>query len=277
LPEGFPYRWLLLGRGFRDTLMAEITILHLSDLHYDPKRRVDQGIVLKALWDDLATLCEEGISPDLIIFSGDLVNKGDDASAYEEAKENFIEPLLKTTGLHSDCLFIVPGNHDVQVSEIKDAQKKEQVRYLMKMFMPIAFQAIVHETLGSEKLGEIIGRGVRALGGRGGLVAMMYVFLYADLRQQNYLDCISELARESRKHRYALEVIFYRLFMYYMLRKLSAKEGKKLIQVIADVFMSMEGSGQRTRDERLRSRFINDLKTRFLRAMAAEKEDKLEE
>lgn len=99
--------------------MSTINILHLSDLHYDSKKPDDIKIVLDALWKDLRKLEEEeNLHPDVAVFSGDLVSKGDNEQDYSAVKTAFIEPLLSTLRLTKDYLFLTPGNHDIQQAKI---------------------------------------------------------------------------------------------------------------------------------------------------------------
>jgi len=95
--------------------MSEIKILHLSDLHYDSSKPKDTQIILDALWEDLENF--KGI--DFILFSGDLVKVGDKKDDFETAYQVFIKPLLEKTKLDESNFFIVPGNHDIQMSKIK--------------------------------------------------------------------------------------------------------------------------------------------------------------
>jgi predicted MPP superfamily phosphohydrolase len=92
----------------------------MSDLHYDSAKPKDTQIILEALWKDLDNF--PGI--DLILFSGDLVKAGDKRDDFDKAYQVFIEPLLKRTGLSDDEFFIVPGNHDIQMSAIDEIFEK---------------------------------------------------------------------------------------------------------------------------------------------------------
>ena len=99
--------------------MAKFSFLHLSDLHISKKNIVDINIVLTALWEDLKKLT---VSPDFIIFTGDLIKNG--ASGYEGdceydlAEQHFIKPLLEVTKLDRSRIFFVPGNHEVNRNKI---------------------------------------------------------------------------------------------------------------------------------------------------------------
>jgi len=100
--------------------MASVTWLHLADLHFKSGIEFEQfnrKTVLDALWCDIGTQASAGFEPDFIVFTGDVAYHGR-KEEYELAVEYFFEPLLHTTGVSKDRLFIVPGNHDVNWDEI---------------------------------------------------------------------------------------------------------------------------------------------------------------
>jgi WD40 repeat protein len=100
--------------------MLEFTFIHISDLHFE-ESNFNQSLILKAFMDDLTTIQTElNFHPDFVIFSGDLVNKGDHYPDYVSAKINFIDKLLAKLHLESSHFFITPGNHDIQTSVIKE-------------------------------------------------------------------------------------------------------------------------------------------------------------
>ena len=100
--------------------MEGLTWLHLSDWHQGSKE-FDRQVVGDALIEDLKK--RAAISPDLakidfIVFSGDLAYHGK-SEEYKVAKGEFLERLLEATGLGPDRLFIVPGNHDLDMDDFK--------------------------------------------------------------------------------------------------------------------------------------------------------------
>lgn len=95
--------------------MSAITWLHLSDFHYETKLLRDfWGNIENILFDDLKFVCSKTGPPDLIFFTGDLVQKG--------SKKNFKElneKLLRIYDFFEEefevrpTLLCVPGNHDL--------------------------------------------------------------------------------------------------------------------------------------------------------------------
>ena len=94
--------------------MSQITILHLSDLHYNPANSTDSKIVIRALATRLSeNRLDSALTPDVIFFTGDLVQGGTDPNGFAEVHQEFILPILRATELPIERLYIVPGNHDI--------------------------------------------------------------------------------------------------------------------------------------------------------------------
>lgn len=75
----------------------------------------DRKVVREALVKDISDRVQ--IVPtleqlDFIVFSGDVAWSGKETQ-YQAAREQLFAPLLRATGLDPVCLFIVPGNHDM--------------------------------------------------------------------------------------------------------------------------------------------------------------------
>lgn len=104
--------------------MSKINILHLSDLHISKDKISDILIVRDALFEDLESHFDsQGLTPSLVIFSGDFVQIGDkgydqEESQFELALTEFINPLLKLLDLRFDSFFFCAGNHDIQRSKV---------------------------------------------------------------------------------------------------------------------------------------------------------------
>jgi 3',5'-cyclic AMP phosphodiesterase CpdA len=93
--------------------MSTITWLHLSDLHLraGDRHTWDADVVLPGLLQDLRErIVQDGLSPDLILVSGDVAFSG--ATAEYALTRAFFDDLLTATGLQKEQLFAVPGNHE---------------------------------------------------------------------------------------------------------------------------------------------------------------------
>jgi tetratricopeptide (TPR) repeat protein/predicted MPP superfamily phosphohydrolase len=100
--------------------MTGLTWLHLSDWH-QKGTEFDREVVLEALLKDIKRRTEinESLAEiNFAVFSGDLAFGGK-KEEYQTAKEILLDPLLEASGLKSDRLFIVPGNHDLDREELK--------------------------------------------------------------------------------------------------------------------------------------------------------------
>lgn len=100
--------------------MGQINILHLSDLHFAKSKESDIKIVKDALFDDLELLKNsEGISPDIVLFTGDMVQAGND-DEFTYTFDYFFKSLLSKLNLEKDFLIVSPGNHDIQTKEVDE-------------------------------------------------------------------------------------------------------------------------------------------------------------
>ncbi|WP_442868836.1 metallophosphoesterase family protein [Bradyrhizobium sp. CCBAU 53380] len=88
-------------------------VLHLSDLHLSAKHQHDEEIVLKAAIEAIEARRDEAGAFDLVIFSGDLVNRGGDENVFQTARSTFIKRLLNAAGASESQFVICPGNHDI--------------------------------------------------------------------------------------------------------------------------------------------------------------------
>ena len=95
-------------------LKQKTQILHISDLHLSESNSFDHQIKLSSLIerieDDRAM---RGLSPELIMITGDLAYSGK-RSEYDLVS-SFLDNLRTATGLDTSHLFVVPGNHDVDL------------------------------------------------------------------------------------------------------------------------------------------------------------------
>ena len=95
-----------------------VNILHISDLHYRADQAHDHDVVLQAFLEDLLNLSSSDLKPHLIVFSGDLVQRGECYQSYCEVLDKVIHPIIGITKLSESRVFLAPGNHDVQRSAV---------------------------------------------------------------------------------------------------------------------------------------------------------------
>lgn len=96
-----------------------ISWLHLSDLHFTSEHKWEQAIVLNSLMRDvLLDLRTHGLLPDLVFVTGDIANSGR-PEEYVQAERFFNEVARVTNTDPRSSWFIIPGNHDVDRTQIK--------------------------------------------------------------------------------------------------------------------------------------------------------------
>lgn len=92
--------------------MSEITVIHISDIHYENNEPENQGLVINSFFDDLEVKINSTAADNTYcIISGDLVNKGNSEKIFNEFYNNFILKLTKHVPLQN--IFCSPGNHDL--------------------------------------------------------------------------------------------------------------------------------------------------------------------
>jgi predicted MPP superfamily phosphohydrolase len=96
-----------------------VNILHISDLHYRQRTFSDQKIILDALQKDLEIISNGPLKPDVIMFTGDLVQSADDEDVYLYLYDDVISQISKITRCNENSIYVCPGNHDAQRSTVK--------------------------------------------------------------------------------------------------------------------------------------------------------------
>ena len=93
------------------TSRQQLCWLHLSDFHLKATEQWSQDVVLHSLLTDVSNRYSNHDPIDFVFVTGDLAFSG----KYEEylIVEDFLNQLLKNTGVPADRLLIVPGNHDI--------------------------------------------------------------------------------------------------------------------------------------------------------------------
>jgi hypothetical protein len=101
--------------------MAEFRWLHLSDCHIG--RSDDQVAwpsVRQLLRDDLSRLADTIGSFDVVIFTGDLTQKGN-AHEFQRFEEEFLHEVWDAVGSPDTAFIAIPGNHDLARPSPKSA------------------------------------------------------------------------------------------------------------------------------------------------------------
>ncbi len=100
-----------------------LRILHISDFHICDSNLTVSKKLMESLTETLVTKTQDK-EIDLIIFSGDAINKGGDKDesgnikSFTDFEEIAVEPILKTLKLPKTRFILSPGNHDIQRNKI---------------------------------------------------------------------------------------------------------------------------------------------------------------
>lgn len=90
-----------------------VNILHLTDVHFTLRSKHDQNVVFDALIRSLKRDANSPLKPDLLILSGDLVDRADEDDIYGHFLDQFLQPVLRAANLGDSRVVMTPGNHDI--------------------------------------------------------------------------------------------------------------------------------------------------------------------
>lgn len=96
--------------------MSRISILHISDLHYQYNDEEQQDFI-KVFLNDIDRNAFKN-SCKFVVFSGDLVLSPNEDN-FLGVEKNFIKPLMSILELKMDKFFVVPGNHEIDRENIE--------------------------------------------------------------------------------------------------------------------------------------------------------------
>jgi hypothetical protein len=101
----------------------QLDILHLGDLHICKENFQEAKLRIDALLKDLKTLkVNESIKPQIVIFTGDLIQSGDNWNEQIDLAINcFLKPLLETLKINESNFFYSPGNHEIEQNKVSQA------------------------------------------------------------------------------------------------------------------------------------------------------------
>ncbi len=169
---------MLLGFRKSSTMSSGnlLTILHLSDFHFSKRKQREQGIVVDALVNDLKMLCIGHRKPDVILFTGDLVNAAG-LDGHDDAYDFLIDRVSKATGCSDERIFLAAGNHDVAWGGLEPFAKEhsdwrsligsdDEMDRLNQLFADGAFDAAVQKKFHNYNELERYLRGDEKKGGR---------------------------------------------------------------------------------------------------------------
>jgi len=108
--------------------MKTLTWLHISDIHSCPAHTGwEASLILDKLKEDLNKLrADHGLVPDIIFVTGDIMfgakTECGEISEQYDAAQSFLMGLREMSGVNAEDIFLVPGNHDVNIDEMLESQ-----------------------------------------------------------------------------------------------------------------------------------------------------------
>lgn len=109
-----------------------IGILHLSDIHANVDNQQTIVRLVEQLKNDLKKIMEENATEiKAICITGDLIRSGDNAEKEMEiVLDSLIHPVMEFLRITADCVYLVPGNHEVKRSLIVGYSEQGLASYL---------------------------------------------------------------------------------------------------------------------------------------------------
>lgn len=104
--------------------MSAIAWLHISDLHFRESRLYDSTVVTDSLLDDISSrvkIAPELSQIDFVFVTGDIAFSGK-TEEYVLA-QRFLNELIRITGVSKKQVFLIPGNHDVDRTQISEESR----------------------------------------------------------------------------------------------------------------------------------------------------------
>lgn len=142
-----------------------------------------------------------------------------------------------------------------QLEKTKNAKKTEENNYeklnILNRFMPLIHQLVTFSYIGTGKLGIVIRESIEKKLNDPAISDMekfMTVFLYADLKEEDYHGYISKFVNNT-KSTYILDMILFKVTSYYYLRSTSKKSDNFYENLISDIVLKSQGQNKRMKYE----------------------------
>lgn len=147
-------KWRRLIESIKENLMKRSpVVMHLSDLHFGSGHGHGQPRTFQSLWESLEPEFAgflAGIQPNVVVVSGDLTSQGS-RDEFGQARE-FLRLLASTLGIPRGNVLVVPGNHDVQLSE--KFSYNNYFEWFVEKFYDDDSAALESHLFGSQRVGE---------------------------------------------------------------------------------------------------------------------------
>ena len=120
-------------------------IIHISDVHFSKDSIESLRLrIIPSIIDDIQKYIEDK-NDTMIVFSGDLINKGGQSfdsieKAFDSFENYFINPIIEELKINKENMFFSPGNHDVDLTKDEEFEQKGLEQILLDVDALSKFQ-----------------------------------------------------------------------------------------------------------------------------------------
>ncbi|MCQ6959905.1 metallophosphoesterase [Mucilaginibacter aquariorum] len=124
---------------------------------------------------------------------------------------------------------------------VPEKEKEEQIQILQ--FLPWYHETLMNDNMGTQKLSQTLYRKIQEDKSNETISEFekfLSVFLYADVRGQNYFDVLDEYIKSTNK-KYILDMSFIKIMNYYNIRSKDPDSDLKYLNMIGDILIKAKG------------------------------------
>ena len=142
-------------------------------------------------------------------------------------------------------LFLMVIGKDIMKEHVNfsDEGDDEAIEYMLSIIVPLGLQLMMSEELGTGKLENIITKCLEN-DKEETLNAILLTFLYVDLVLPRYPEKVKDLLARVKGHKYSLELIYQKLRIFLMMKKIPPEEVQKLAEMIAGTYIKIRSTGE---------------------------------
>ncbi len=143
-------------------------------------------------------------------------------------------------------------DHDDEVTKIPLDEIRDSSIYFQKRFIFLITELIASEALGTPKLRLIFDEISKSTPHKS--FSIFLTMLYLDLRLPNYIEKLESLVKNDCKSAYYQDLILQKLYLFYSLTELPAKERELLENIISGLIVRKRGE-----PKQVKSRYIKEV------------------
>jgi hypothetical protein len=149
------------------------------------------------------------------------------------------------------------------------SEESDETRYVVELLIPIGFQYIILNSLGSDK-SDVLIKGALEESNVSLLEKVLLAWLYADLRFNDYMRILKNVI-SGFQDIFILELCILRLTIYYLLNPLTEGERRQLEELMAEVTLQIKKGGRKERNEK--SKLMEKIRNKLNKMMRKKEPD----